>query len=55
VAPDVSATDETIKGKADGSIVGVTPAMEYRREGEDVYKAIAGTRIEDLPLRALSG
>lgn len=48
-APDVSATDETIKGKADGSIVGVTPAMEYRREGEEAYKAIAGTRIEDLP------
>ena len=48
-APDVSATNETIRGKADGSIAGVTSAMEYRREGEDVYKAVTGTEIEDLP------
>lgn len=48
-APEVSATNETIKGKADGSIVGVTSAMEYRREGEDVYMAIAGAAMEDLP------
>ncbi len=48
-APDVSATNETIKGKEDGSIVGVTSAMEYRREGEDAYAAIAGTEIKDLP------
>lgn len=47
-APEVSAANETIKGKADGSIVGVTSAMEYRREGEDVYMAITGTEIEDL-------
>lgn len=48
-APDVSAANETIKGKADGSIAGVTSAMEYRREGEEAYMAIAGTEIEDLP------
>lgn len=48
-APDVSAANETIRGKADGSIVGVTSAMEYRMEGEDAYKAIAGTEIKDLP------
>ncbi len=48
-APDVSATNETIKGKADGAMAGVTSAMEYRREGEDAYKAIAGTEIKDLP------
>lgn len=48
-APDVSAANETIRGKADGSIAGVTSAMEYRMEGEDAYKAIAGTEIKDLP------
>ena len=47
-APDVSATNETIKGRADGALAGVTSAMEYRREGEDAYKAIAGTEIKDL-------
>ena len=32
-APTVEAVDETIDGKADGQITGVTAAMEYRAAG----------------------
>lgn len=42
------AVGETIKGKNDGKITGVTDAMEYKKQGEADYIAITGTEIADL-------
>lgn len=41
-------TDETVDGKADGKISGVTSAMEYCKDGESTYTAIADTEIINL-------
>ena len=48
-APSVGKVDETISGKNDGKITGVDETMEYRLEGETLYKAITGNVIENLP------
>lgn len=39
---------ETIDGKADGKITGVTSAMECRKYGDTNYTAITGTEITGL-------
>lgn len=45
---DLSSTAETIKGKGDGHISGVSNAMEYRKENENTYKSIDGNEITNL-------
>ncbi len=35
--PPVAGTDETFSGENDGTITGLTPAMEYRRAGDPVW------------------
>ncbi len=48
-APETPAVvGETIKGKNDGKITGVTDAMEYKKQGDADYIAITGTEIADL-------
>ena len=47
-APAVSKTDETIAGKADGKITGLTTQMEYRKDGESTYTAVSGDTLENL-------
>lgn len=47
-APTVSKTDETIAGKADGKITGLTTQMEYRKDGESTYTAVSGDTLENL-------
>ena len=47
-APTVGKTDETISKKDDGNITGVTAAMEYRKDGENIYTAITGSTVENL-------
>lgn len=44
----IGSKDETIDGKADGTITGVNHTMEYRMEGENAYIAIRGDKIENL-------
>lgn len=44
----LAAVDETISGKADGKITGVTFEMEYRKENEVIYTAISGGKLENL-------
>lgn len=39
---------ETIEGKADGKIIGVTTAMEYRKSGDTNYTKIDGIEITNL-------
>ena len=46
--PVVGETAETIRGKKDGTITGVTTDMEYRREGETTYTAVTGTQLTGL-------
>lgn len=41
-------TDETIDGKADGKIAGVSAEMEYRNADSESYTAISGTEITGL-------
>ncbi len=41
-------TEETIKGKHDGSIGNVTTDMEYRKEGETTYTAITSETLTGL-------
>ena len=48
-APVVSSTNETIDGKADGTITGVTTAMEYKSAAANEYTAVTGTTIANLP------
>lgn len=49
VAPTgITNTAETVDGKADGKITGVTSAMEYRKYGDTNYAAITDTEITDL-------
>ena len=49
-APVVSSTNETVAGKEDGTITGVTAAMEYKLSTEDGYTPVANgaTKIEGL-------
>ena len=48
--PAVTAVNETVSKKADGKITSVTDAMEYRKDGETTYTAVAenATEITDL-------
>ncbi|GEM_PF-7016127 len=48
-APVVSSTNETIDGKADGTITGVTNAMEYKSASANAYTSVTGTTIANLP------
>lgn len=47
-APSVSAEAETIKGKRDGKVTGVTTAMEYSTDNGQNWKDCTGTEITDL-------
>ena len=47
-APAVSSTNETIAGKADGTITGVTTAMEYKLSTATEYTPITGTSVTGL-------
>lgn len=47
-APTVQTVDETIKGRVDGKLTGLTTAMEYRVEGETSYTAVTGEEVTDL-------
>ena len=49
-APVVSSTNETVAGKEDGTITGVTAAMEYKLSTEEGYTPVANgaTKIEGL-------
>ncbi len=42
-APELTAEDETISGKADGKIIGLTTEMEYRLKGDSGYKDVMDT------------
>ena len=44
----IGRTDETISKKADGTITGMTAAMEYRKDGEDTYTGVNSSIIENL-------
>ncbi|MBQ8857943.1 MAG: hypothetical protein IJ024_07355 [Lachnospiraceae bacterium] len=46
--PSVKAVKEEVYGKENGKITEVTPDMEYRAEGETVYRTISGTEITEL-------
>ena len=47
-APSVGKTDETTAGANDGTITGVTTAMEYKLSTDILYIAITGTSITGL-------
>lgn len=44
-APSLAKTDETIKGKADGKITGLTTEMEYRKSGETAYTPVTNVNM----------
>ena len=46
--PKLRYTDETVLDKQDGAILDVTPDMEYRREDQQTYTRVTGTKIESL-------
>ena len=48
MAPEVQGVNETINGKADGSITGVSSEMEYRKDGEENYTKISGDSVSGL-------
>jgi hypothetical protein len=48
MAPKVSGVNETVAGKGDGSISGVTAAMEYKRASASVWKDCTGTSVTGL-------
>jgi len=48
-APDVAAVNETVKGKLDGAVTGLTGRMEYRAENSERYTAATGGKLENLP------
>ena len=52
-APSVSETDETIDGKNDGKITGVSDSMEYKLSSDAVWTPVSSGQasggIEDLP------
>ena len=47
-APTVGKADETVAGKNDGKLTGVTAGMEYRAADETAYTAITGDVVEQL-------
>ena len=47
-APVVDHTDETISGKNDGTITGVTTAMEYSTDGGETWTPVTGETITGL-------
>jgi len=47
-APSAAVANETIFGKHDGAITGVTALMEYRKSGASSWTAVTGTAIADL-------
>lgn len=50
-APTTSAAvAETIKGKADGKITGVTSNMEYKKQNDENYTGITGETVENLAI-----
>ena len=54
-APDgLKGISETIDGKKDGSITGVTPQMEYRKEGDSEYTKLAAEAIPNGILEGLA-
>jgi len=44
----ITATDETIKGKADGKLNSLTTAMEYRKATDTQYTAVTAATLTDL-------
>lgn len=48
-APAVTAKDETIKGKKDGGIVGLTTEMEYSADGGDTWTKVTDPAVELAP------
>lgn len=49
-APVLTVEDETVKGKKDGVVNGLTTAMEYRKDGETTY-----TKVTDADMTWASG
>ena len=47
-APIVQTADETIKGRGDGKLTGLTATMEYRAESDTSYTAVTGEEVTDL-------
>lgn len=47
-APSVTAVAESIKGKGDGKVTGVTTAMEYSTDGGQNWTPCTGAEITDL-------
>lgn len=47
-APSVTAAAETIQGKGDGKVTGVTTAMEYSTDGGQNWTPCTGAEITDL-------
>ena len=47
-APNITAAAETIKGKGDGKVTGVTTAMEYSTDGGQNWMPCAGAEITDF-------
>ncbi len=52
--PVLTSTNETIDNKNDGTISGLTTAMEYRKSGEENYTAITEDMLENDTLENLS-
>lgn len=48
-APAVTAKDETIKGKKDGGIVGLTTEMEYSADGGETWTKVTDPAVELAP------
>ncbi|MCI9078892.1 MAG: leucine-rich repeat protein [Lachnospiraceae bacterium] len=49
VIEGVSKTDESIKGKGDGSLEGLTSGMQYSLDGGNTYNPYTTDRIENIP------
>ena len=47
-APAAAKSDETIFGKADGKLTGVSEQMEYRKSGASGWTAVSGTEADQL-------
>ena len=48
VPTGLTKTDETIYGKGNGTIYGVSAAMEYRKDGESTYLSVNSSALENL-------
>lgn len=49
VIEGVNKTDETIKGKGDGSLEGLTSEMSYSLDGGNTYKTCTTDKVENIP------